>query len=95
MTTTYTPIAELPLAPEYAQRLTLPLRDGWVIVGQPVYGECDTCGRDAEFITQRATDCDVWGLVGINGSYSDVYAVYCAACAYVNVSHVRHAMQNR
>ena len=62
-----------------SSRLTRPLPEGWTVAYpyRPLVTECDICGTRAVFVRVNATDCDVWGMRGIDGADSTAYGTYC------------------
>lgn len=77
----YVPVRERPATHEYDDRLTNPLAEGTEIVADQSGGvdtfTCDTCGDPAQFVVWRDTLSPVWGMAGIDGADSDVYAITC------------------
>lgn len=61
------------------ERLTRPLLEGWHI-SHPfdvLRTQCGECNAPVKFIRITASDCDVWGMAGIDGALSNVYGIYC------------------
>lgn len=66
----------------YDERLSKPLPDHSEIIDRLEVFGCTGCGSHAAFVTYRATDCDLWGLIGLDGATSNAYGdVHCPACA--------------
>jgi hypothetical protein len=61
----------------YMSRLTRPAPDRSEVIERFTILPCSVCGGRSVFITYRATDCTLWGLIGMDGADSDTYGVYC------------------